>query len=253
MTDTHCHLSFSQYDADREAVRERAGIAGVTRLINPGTDLEQSRAAVALAERYDNVWAGVGVHPQEIGVLTDGGFDEIAKLVRHPRVVAIGEVGLELHHRAGDLEPQKRWLARFMDLAAGVRQPLIFHVRNAHAEMRHVLDTTERSGTRAVVHCFSGTSDDARFYTSRGLLLGITGIVTYPSAGDLQTIVQDVPLEHLLLETDAPFLAPQSHRGKRNEPAYLVEVAEKIAELKGVSLDEVKRVTDENAARLFGF
>lgn len=291
MTDTHCHLSFAQYDADRDAVVDRAGAVGVRRLVNPGTDLAQSRAAVELVEKYENggptpgvtaptpgvaVWAAVGVHPQDVGGLTDEVFAEIAKLARHPRVVAIGEVGLELHHRAGALTPQTEWLERFVTLAREVGKPLIFHVRNAHAEFRRFLerrtaadprrslprsdssfrgndmgDDREEKRVRGVIHAFSGTADDARFYTEQGLFLGVTGVVTFPNAQNLRTVVQEVPLECLLLETDAPFLAPQSHRGKRNEPAYLSEVAESVAALKGVSREEVERTTDENATGLF--
>lgn len=251
MTDTHCHLSFSQYDADREAVLNRAGIVGVTRIVNPGTDLAQSRAAVELAGKYENVYAGVGVHPQDIAELTPDGFEAIAELAHHPRVVAIGEVGFEASSRAASLALQEEWLERFLDLALEVEKPVIFHVRNAHAEFRRFLEG-RGAGIRGVVHCFSGTSEGARFYVNRGLLLGITGIVTFPNAGMLRMVVEDTPLDYLLLETDAPFLAPQSRRGKRNEPAYVREIAEKAAELKGVSAAEVERVTDENATRLFG-
>lgn len=251
MTDTHCHLSFSQYDGDRDAVRGRAGIVGVTKLINPGTDLEQSRAAIAVADTYDNVWAGVGVHPQDIGTLTPEAFDAISELAHHPRVVAIGEVGFEISSRSPEIARQEEWLERFIDLAREVEKPLIVHVRNAHAECRRFWEHCGE-GVRGVIHCFSGTTDDARFYTDRGLLLGITGIVTFPNASQLQMVVVDIPLEHLLLETDAPFLAPQSHRGKRNEPAYLPEVAKKVAELKGLSVADVERETDANARALFG-
>lgn len=256
MTDTHCHLSFSHYD-DRDAVRERAAAAGVARIINPGTDLQQSRAAVALAASTSGVspltpevFAAVGVHPQDVGALAPDGFEAIAELAHHPRVVAVGEVGFEISSRAGSLTPQEEWIERFVDLALELEKPLIFHIRSAHAEFRRFL-AARGEGVRGVVHCFSGTPEDARFYTARGLFLGIAGVVTFPNARDLQTIVQDVPLEHLLLETDAPFLAPQSHRGKRNEPAYLVKIAEKVAELKGLTVAEVERATDESARALF--
>lgn len=257
MTDTHCHLSFAQYDKDRDAVRDRAAAASITRIINPGTDLEQSRAAVRLAAQISDVppstfevYAAVGVHPQDIATITPDGFEAIAELAHELRVVAIGEVGFEISPRAGDMKPQEEWLERFVDLAVELEKPLIFHVRSAHVEFRRFL-AARGEGVRGVVHCFSGSPEDAAAYVERGLLLGITGIVTYPNAPDLQTIVQDVPLENLLLETDAPFLAPQTHRGKRNEPAYLVEVAEKVAELKGLTVAEVEHATDENATRLF--
>lgn len=258
MTDTHCHLAFSQYNSDRDAVLARAGEAGVERIVNPGTDLVQSRTAVEFAGSTSGVspstpevFAAVGVHPQDIGTLTADAFEAIAELAHHPRVVAIGEVGFEASSRAASLALQEEWLERFLDLALEVEKPVIFHVRNAHAEFRRFLEG-RGAGIRGVVHCFSGTSEGARFYVNRGLLLGITGIVTFPNAGMLRMVVEDTPLDYLLLETDAPFLAPQSRRGKRNEPAYVREIAEKAAELKGVSAAEVERVTDENATRLFG-
>lgn len=290
MTDTHCHLSFSRYDTDptspaglrgagRDAVLTRAKEAGVMWIINPGTDLKQSRAAVELAESTSGVspstpevYAAVGVHPQDIGTLTADAFDALKELARHPRVVAIGEVGFEASSRAADLKRQEEWLERFCDLALEVAKPVIFHVREAHAEFREFLETDYRQnqsradsrfrgndqgngsgrGVRGVVHCFSGTLDDAKFYTERGLFLGITGIVTYPNAEALREIVRVAPLDRLLLETDAPFLAPQSRRGKRNEPAYLREIAEMIAELKGLTAAEIERRTDDNARTLFG-
>lgn len=259
MTDTHCHLSFSQYDSDRDAVLARAGEAGVRRIVNPGTDLAQSRAAVELAGSTSGVspstpevFAAVGVHPQDIGTLAADAFDAIAELAHHPRVVAIGEVGFEISSRSPEVARQEEWLERFTDLALEVEKPLILHVRSAHAECRRFWERRSE-GLRGVVHCFSGTPDDARFYTEHGLFLGITGIVTFPNAHELRRVVEDIDLEHLLLETDAPFLAPQSHRGKRNEPSYLPEIAEKIAELQGLTVAEVEQVTDANATRLFGF
>lgn len=254
MTDTHCHLSFSQYDADREAVLNRAAIVGVTHIVNPGTDLAQSRAAVALARQRQvpTVVAGVGVHPQDIAGLTDETFREIEQLAADQAVVAIGEVGLEISSKQlPAIDIQEQWLARFVALARTLGKPLIFHVREAHAAFRMFLEQQE-SGIRGVVHCFSGTPDDALFYAGRGLFLGITGVVTFPNAGQLRRAVEDVPVEHLLLETDAPFLAPQARRGKRNEPAYLPDIAAKVAELKELTLSELTIITDANARRLFG-
>lgn len=252
MTDTHCHLSFSQFDADRGAVLNRAGIVGVTRIVNPGTDLVQSRAAVAMAKEYDTVWAGVGVHPQDIVELTDEAFAELKTLAADPRVAAVGEVGLEISSRSPSVKEQERWLRQFVALAGSVKKPLIFHVREAHPAFRDFL-IQHGEGVRGVVHCFSGTPEDAQFYVEHGLFLGITGIVKFPNATPLCRAVEETPLESLVLETDAPFLAPQSRRGRRNEPAYVCEVAEKVAELKGLSATEVERVTDANAARLFSF
>lgn len=260
MTDTHCHLSFSQYDSDREAVLHRAVIVGVTHIVNPGTGLAQSEVAVQLARSVSTprVSAAVGVHPQDLTNLSEEGFRRLEELAADPAVVAIGEVGLEQSARAPALALQQRWLGRFLDLAKQVDKALIFHVRNAHKEFRHFLERVwapappkPREGQRGVVHCFSGTLDDADFYIARGLLLGITGIVTFPNAEELRGVVTHVGIPHLLLETDAPFLAPQSHRGQRDEPAYVVEVAQEIARITDRAVEEIERVTDLNAQRLF--
>lgn len=262
MTDTHCHLSFTQYNADREVVLRRATAAGVTRLVNPGTDLAQSRAAVALARMFPAaVRAGIGTHPQDVAELSESTFGEFEVLARTLEVVAIGEVGLERSARSPALDLQRTWLARFVTLAEAVGKPLLFHVRDAHAEFRRFLEEymplppspggAERGRIKGVVHCFSGTVDDAAFYTRRGLFLGITGIVTFPNAHALRDIVREMPLEHFLLETDAPFLAPQSRRGTRNEPAFLHEVAETVGAVKGIPRAEVERQTDAHASQLF--
>lgn len=256
MTDTHCHVTFPQYDGDREQALVRAAEAGIRTIVNPGTDLVQSRAAVQLASVHRSgpptIVAAVGVHPQDVGDLTDDSFQELTELARDPRVVAIGEVGLERSPRSPSLDVQRQWLMRFVQLAREAQKPLLFHVRDAHAEFRSFLET-EGVGVRGVVHCFSGTLEDARWYAARGLFLGITGIVTFPNAKELQEVVRTIPLEHLLLETDAPFLAPQSHRGKRNEPAYVRDVAQEIARIKGIEFGEVEHATDRNAATLLRF
>lgn len=260
MIDTHCHLTASQFDIDRAEALRRAIDVGVTTIVNPGTDLEQSRAAVALAEQESNVWAAVGVHPQDIDTLTSDVWKELETMAQHPRVVAIGEVGLERSNRAPALEEQERILERFIELAQRVKKPLIFHVRDAHTEFRNFLEhawptrhtpANSVAGVGGVMHCFSGTLEDAQWYIARGLFISITGILTFPNAGELRTVVKQTDLKHLLIETDSPYLAPQSYRGKRNEPAYVVEVAKEIARQQNIPLADVERATDENARKLF--
>ncbi|TSC63852.1 MAG: TatD DNase family protein, partial [Parcubacteria group bacterium Gr01-1014_106] len=180
MVDTHCHLTFPQYDADREQILRRAADVGVRTIINPGTDLVQSRAASALASaartEAPTILAAVGVHPQDVGEVTEESFQEITRLAQDPHVVAIGEVGLERSARSPSLDAQTPWLTRFLQLANDVQKPVLFHVRDAHTELRSLLEKSAVS-VRGVVHCFSGSMDDARWYTERGLSLGITGIV----------------------------------------------------------------------------
>ena len=256
MTDTHCHVTFPQYDGDRDDVLARAARAGVQRMVNPGTDLAQSRTAIELATSRSHdtpqIFAGIGVHPHDVGGLTEEDFHALSELARDPRVAAIGEVGLERSPRSPTLDVQQQWLTRFVQLAREVEKPLLFHVRDAHAEFRAFLDVAG-SGLHGVVHCFSGSLDDARWYVERGLFLGMTGIVTFPNAEGLRAIVREIPLESLLLETDAPFLAPQAYRGKRNEPAHVQEVAREVARVKETEVPTVEQVTDANASRLFGW
>ena len=262
--DTHCHLSFPQFDPDREAVLRRARQAGVRLIINPGTDPEQSRAAVTLAGLQPDVYAAVGVHPHAVGTLTDDDFSELQDLARSERVVAIGEVGLEVSSRSPSLAVQLRWLERFVRLADELNKPVIFHVRNAHQEFRAFLECVwvpakpRRSGASpakprrsGVAHCFSGALEDARFYVQHGLLLGVTGIVTFPNANELRAVLRRISLDHLLVETDAPFLAPQAYRGQRNEPAYVQSTAQALASLFPVALDDVELATDASAKNLF--
>lgn len=251
MTDTHCHLTASQFGSDRADVLRRATDVGVTTIVNPGTDLEQSRAAIMLAEQESNVWAGVGVHPQDIGTLMDDTWKELETMAQHPRVVAIGEVGLERSNRAPTIEEQEKALERFVALALQVQKPLIFHVRAAHPEFRALVERVLPQGTPGVMHCFSGTLEDAQWYIGRSLFISIAGIVTFPNGSELRNVVKRTDLRHLLIETDSPSLAPQLHRGKRNEPAYVVEVAKETARQHNIPLTDVERATDDNARRLF--
>lgn len=251
MIDTHTHLAFREFGDDLPAVLARAREGGITHMIVPGTDLRQSREALALAEREPDVSAAIGAHPHDVASVTEHSFLHYCGLVTHPKVVAVGEVGLEKSDRAPDLELQKSVLRWFVSCAKEHHKPMIFHVRDAHAEFREFLDNCADI-TRGVVHCFSGTPEDAQFYLERGLYISVTGIVTFPNAQPLRDIMKDVPLTRLLLETDSPFLAPQSRRGERNEPSFIREVSEAMARIKNVAAEEVERVTDENARALFG-
>ncbi len=250
MIDTHCHLSFHQFDADRSEVLARARAAGVRQIVNPGTDHAESAKAVALAEHAADVFAAVGVHPQDVGKLSDRVFHDVRGWLSHPRVVALGEVGFEHSDRAPSLHRQVAALERFVTLAMDAGKPIIFHVRNAHEEFRAFLSHAPRE-LRGVVHCFSGTREDGLAYVERGLFVSVTGIVTFPNAGELHTAIRDIPLDRLLIETDAPFLAPQSRRGQRNEPALVTEVARTLATLFGMPLERIERATDANARSLF--
>jgi TatD DNase family protein len=245
--DTHCHPQLHQYDEDREAVIERALAAGVG-MVCVGVDLESSRQAIGLAERYTGLWASVGLHPND-------NLDEVyqqeayAVLAAHPKVVAIGEVGLD-YYRTTDAEKKKFQKDRFLrqvQLAHDTSKPLIIHCRDAHADMLQILSSSifPKGG---VIHSFTGTSTQARLYIERGFYIGLNGIVTFSS--DYIEMVQSIPIDKLLLETDAPYLAPAPYRGKRNEPVYIRETASFIARIRGLGVDGLIRATTENAKRL---
>jgi TatD DNase family protein len=253
LVDTHVHLDFEQFDQDREAVLRRAFEAGVTWLVDVGADLASSRRAVALAMREPRVWAAVGIHPHDADTVTPPALDELRALAMGPRVLAIGETGLDYYR---DLSPRPRQRDAFaaqLALAQELGLPVIVHDREAHADALSILRAAARAGNelRGVLHCFSGDPDFAREVLDLGFYVGIDGPVTYPGARTLSEVARLVPLERLLLETDSPYLAPQARRGKRNEPAYVRLVAERVAELRGLSPEEVGRVTSDNACALF--
>jgi TatD DNase family protein len=252
MIDSHCHLDFPQFDEDRDEVLVRAVKAGVIAVINPGTDLESSRRAVALAERHENVYAAVGVHPHDASSLDAETLTELRRLASHPKVVAIGEIGLDYYR---DLSPRSRQRAAFEDqlaLAAELHLPVIIHQRDS---AEHVMDSLRAWAADGhpgcVLHAFSGDKGMADEAISLGFFIGVGGPLTYKNARGLPEIVSHLPLSRLLIETDAPYLPPHPYRGKRNQPAYLVLVAERLAQLRGLSLEELSRQVTENSVRLF--
>lgn len=240
MIDSHAHVAFSGFDEDREEVLARAREAGVS-WIEIGTDLEQSKKALMLG-----VPATVGVHPSDIAPGID--WDEIRNLLDEPNAVAVGEVGLDLYH-SQNLVEQLEALKMFLDLAQEKNLPVVFHVRNAHDEMIEFLKK-EKWG-RGVIHTFSGTKKQAKEYLAMGLYLSFSGVVTFRNAGEILEVAETMLLDRMLIETDCPFLAPEPFRGKRNEPAYVKYVAQKIAEIRGISFDEVARITEDNTEKLF--
>ncbi|MDI7277413.1 MAG: TatD family hydrolase [Anaerolineae bacterium] len=249
--DTHAHLDFDQYDGDRQAVLRRAVEAGVEWLVDVGADVPGSQRAVALAAAETRVWAAVGVHPHHAVLLTPGARAELKALATRPRVVAIGETGLDYFR---DLSPRPQQRSAFeaqLSLALELGLPVIVHDRDAHDDVLAILRAAAGAGLRGVMHCFSGDPELAREVVGLGMYVGIAGPVTYPGARALAEVARRVPLERLLVETDCPYLAPQAHRGQRNEPAYVRAVVERVAELRGLSPDEVGRVTSLNARTLF--
>ncbi len=257
LTDTHCHLDFRIFDEDRGQVMARAEEYGVRRMLNPGINLESSRAAVQLAARCQPVYAAVGIHPNEYVQLGPETLRELRALAAEPAVVAIGEIGLDYYrHTTPPGEQQRRFRAQ-LDLAAELELPVIIHCRDAYADALGIISAWQASGgakvNAGVFHSFSGAAMHAETARELGFYLGITGPVTYPKAYGLRNIVAQAPEERLLIETDAPFLAPQPRRGKRNEPAHVRWVAEQIARVRGATTAVIARASTENADRLFGW
>lgn len=255
MIDSHAHVNASQFDSDRDVLIARTLESG-TRWIEVGTNVTESEKAVALAQRYPQLRASVGVHPDDIHNLQEGDWDTLEKLASTKEVCAIGEVGFDTF-RDGTIQEQEPVLRRFIELAQKVNKPVIFHVRSgngvdAHAELIRLLSSYERSYVRGVIHTFSGSLDQARQYINLGMMISFSGVVTFKNAGELPEVVKEIPLSSLLVETDCPFLSPEPFRGQRNEPLHVRYVLEKIADLRGVVFEEVEKSTEENVKTLFG-
>lgn len=250
--DTHTHVNSHKFDDDRAETIARAKEAGVTRIINMGDTMDSSAACVALTEEYDGVFAAVGIHPEEAYELGEADDERLAAWAKRDKVVAIGEIGLDYYWEK-DAEKralQQRIFIRQLALARELDLPVCIHDRDAHGDTLAILKK-EGKGNRGVLHCYSGSLEMAEELVRMGWYLGIDGPLTYKNAAKLPEIVQRLPLERLLIETDAPYLTPMPHRGGRNEPAYVRLVAEKIAELRGISLAEVARQTTANAEEIY--
>lgn len=249
--DTHAHLHFPDYDEDREAVIERSRTAGVQSFINVGTDVPSSEASIKLAHRYPFIYATVGIHPHDAKDAAEEDFKDMERLVHESKVVAIGEVGLDFFRNLSPVENQKRVLNRFFDLYRKTGKPLILHIREAYREMKDEIRAELGSAVKGVLHCFSADKETMKDFLDMGFFISFAGPLTYKKNDALREAFRACPNDRLLLETDAPFLSPQSKRGKRNESAYLLETATLGAELKKVPLEELGHLTSGNARRLF--
>ncbi|MCL6476394.1 MAG: TatD family hydrolase [Firmicutes bacterium] len=247
-TDTHCHLNHRDFASDAGSVWNRAREAGVHTAIVVGYDLASSESALQVAERLDGCWASVGIHPHDAVQCDEDALLQLHRLASHPRVAAIGEIGLDYYRNLSPKHAQQHALEQQIHLALQLRLPVIIHCRDAYDDL---LDTLARYPLRGVLHCFSGELHHAQRAVEMGWYLGIGGVVTFKNARTLREVVQQVPLDNLLLETDAPYLAPMPHRGKRNEPAYIPLIAQMVASLKNVPLEELATVTTQNARCLF--
>lgn len=250
--DTHAHLFLPNFNGEIDDVIERAKVAGVKYIIVPATDLATAAEAIALAERYDCVYASVGVHPHDTQEWNDDLLVHLDKLAKHEKVVAIGEIGLDYYY---DFSPRDKQLHAFEEqikLALKNNLPIIVHNREADDDTLEIIRRYKDSGLKAQFHCFAGSVDDARELIEMGHFISFTGNVTHTKADNVRKVLARVDVDNLLLETDAPFMTPKPHRGKRNEPAYIPIIAEKIAEIHHLTTDDIARATTYNVKKLFG-
>ena len=246
--DTHCHLDFNQFDSDRDAVIERARKSGVNYIINVGSSLEGSKRSVELAQKYENIFASIGIHPHDADNINETALEKIAELASEKKVVAIGEVGLDYFKSPSSRENQKALFVKSIELSKKLKLPLVVHNRDASKDTLDVLKSNLPFG---VMHCFSGDKKFLNEVLDLGLYVSFTCNLTFKNAKNLKEVAKYVPLDKFLLETDAPFLAPQAYRGKRNEPVYITELRDLFAGILNLSKEEVERKTTENAIKLF--
>lgn len=253
LIDSHAHIQGKEFQPDFAEMLERAAQAGLSHILTVGADLESSREACLLAERFDHVYAAVGIHPHDAERVTEPCYDLVREMAQNsPKVVAIGEIGLDFYRDRSPRELQEQVFRRFIRLARELSLPIIVHDRDAHDQVMRILREEKASEVGGILHCFSGDLQMARECVDMGFYISIPGTVTFPSNEALREVVRGVKIEHLLVETDCPYLSPVPHRGKRNEPAYVRITAEKVAELKGLTLEDVGRITSLNMRRLFG-
>ena len=250
LIDTHAHLNFESFDTDREEVIQRAIDAGVERIIVPSVDEKSSRLAIELAERYPQVYAAVGIHPQDAQDFSEDRIKIFYDWTEHPKVVAIGEIGLDYYRDYNPRDLQMQVFTRFIQLAKETNLPVIIHNREADSDILSIVENEEFASVSGVFHCFSSNLVSARRVLDIGYLISFTGTVTFKNS-ESTNVLRDLPLEKLMIETDSPFLAPVPFRGKRNEPAFVRYIAEKFSEVKEVPFEEIARITTENAFKLF--
>ncbi len=247
--DTHTHLDDEKFDTDRDELIASLKDEGLSLAVNIGANIKTSKASITLAEKYDFIYAAVGVHPNDTGDMNDEDLAQIEELAKHPRVVAIGEIGLDYHYDEPAPDVQKIWFEKQLKLAQKLSLPYIVHDRDAHAD---VLEIIKKVGyTNGVMHCFSGSVEMAKEVTKMGMYVSIAGQVTFKNAPKVQAVATSVPLDKMLIETDSPYLTPEPFRGKRNNSGYVKYTAAKIAELRGMTTEEIAAITMENGKKFY--
>ncbi|NLI12526.1 TatD family hydrolase [Pelotomaculum propionicicum] len=249
--DTHAHLDDEAYDQDRDEMIQRARQAGVKHIVNVGFNFESAYSSIKLAEKYDLIYAAVGFHPHNATEAATGYLQELEELAAHPKVVALGEMGLDYYRDLSPRPVQQRVFREQLSLAKKVGKPVIIHDREAHGDLMDILRQEGLGSAGGVMHCYSGSWEMARECLAMGFYISIAGPVTFPKAPRLKDVAARVPADRLLVETDAPYLTPVPHRGKRNEPAYVFYTAEEVAGLRGMETEDLAQMCAENGRRLF--
>lgn len=250
LIDTHTHLYFDQYESDLDAVIGRAHGADIIAMLIVGIDYETSLQAVRTAEHYNSIYAAVGIHPHDAKKMTDEQFEQCRELLQHPKVVAIGEVGLDYHYDYSPRDVQRRVFRRFLDLSLETEKPLIIHTREADEDILSLIRSRSKHNWNGVFHCFSGDIEMGETVIDMGFHISFTGNITFKRSRSVE-VARALPINRLMIETDCPFMAPVPKRGKRNEPAFVQYIAAKLAETKEISINEVASVTTKNAISLF--
>ncbi|MBS4535164.1 TatD family hydrolase [Clostridium sp. D2Q-14] len=249
--DTHAHLDDDRFDKDRERIIENFKEDGIEMIVNPGADIASSVKAVSLAKKYENIYAAVGVHPHEVDTMDENTIEVLRELAQNEKVVAIGEIGLDYYYDNSPRDIQKKWFREQIRLAKEVDLPIIIHDRDAHEDTYNILKEENDDRLRGIMHCYQSSLEMSQQFIDLGFYISLAGPVTFKKAKTPKEVAAGISLDRLLIETDSPYLTPTPNRGKRNEPAYVRYVAGMIAELKGISYNEVVKQTNENAKKIF--
>ena len=249
--DSHAHLDDERFDDDRDELIKSLKDKEIEIVLNPGADLQTSQKSVELADLYDCIYAAVGCHPHDSKYMTDETLEKFRSLAKNRKVLAIGEIGLDYYYDNSDRETQKIWFRKQIILARELDMPYIVHDRDAHGDIYQIMKEEQYSNSRGILHCFSGSAEMAREFIKMGFMISLGGPVTFKRAKTPKLVAKEIPLEYLLIETDSPYLTPEPFRGRRNESAYVKYVAEEIAKIKGIPVEEVREQTNINFKKLF--
>ncbi|MGN9165526.1 TatD family hydrolase [Tissierellaceae bacterium HCP3S3_D8] len=251
LIDSHVHLDDERFDGDRDILIKSLKSNGIELVINIGADMKSSVDSIELAKRYDNIYAAIGVHPHSASEMTENTLDELRDMAKEDKVIAIGEIGLDYYYDNSPRDIQRKWFREQLELAKELNLPVIIHSRDATKETYDIIKETQDGTLRGVLHCFSGSVEVAMEYIKLGFYISIGGTVTFKNSRVVREVAEAVPLDKFLVETDCPYLTPEPYRGKRNEPMFVKYAAEKIAEIRGISFEELSEATNKNTKELF--